>query len=497
MIGWLIRLLICLGSVLMVFNIVSFIRYARYIKGRKFWAGRNTILNIPIALLIFFLAGYLFVGFLGNPDLVMTGILFGGSIFVCIMYFMLRNITTEIVKGEEMKAQLLAAEQATNAKTAFMASVSHEMRTPMNVILGYGEKAIKDPSLSPEIRTCLQKQQLSARHLLDLINNILELNSIETGSKTLKNEVFFFSGILDEINVLIQSLCDAKGLRYEYSMPDEAKVYVTGDRVQLKQLLLGILDNAVKYTDTPGTVRFICEYISEDEKLRTFRFRIEDTGVGIDAEFLPHIFDAFSQEDASSTTRYSGLGVSLASGRRMIELMDGSITVESEKNKGTVFTVTIPLPLSDESPASIDPETAEFSLEGCRVLIVEDRPENAEIVMDLLELEGVETDHAENGKIGLDMFSNTEPDYYDAVLMDIRMPVMDGIETTMRIRALERPDARSIPIIALSANASEGDVRKSLEAGMNAHLAKPADVDSLYSTLKKYIFQRKKGDEPV
>ncbi len=243
----------------------------------------------------------------------------------------------------------------------------------------------------------------------------------------------------------------------------------------------------MKYTDALGTVSLRAECVSREEKTRTLRFTLRDTGVGISEEYLPRVFDVFSREAASSTSAYGGSGLSMSVVKRIVDLAGGTIAVESRKNEGTCFTLTAPFTYAgeEERPAEMPAEAG--SLEGRRVLIVEDLPENAEIVADLLELEGVETERAENGQIALEMIARAEPWYYDAVLMDLRMPVMDGLEATRRIRALDRADAGRVHIIALTANAFESDVRASLEAGMNAHLAKPADAEALYETLRRLI----------
>ena len=235
----------------------------------------------------------------------------------------------------------------------------------------------------------------------------------------------------------------------------------------------------------PGKVKFSVEAEPESNGRKKLKFIILDTGIGIDEEFLPRLFDVFEQEDASFTNR-GGSGLSLAVSKKVLELMGGTISVESRKNVGSVFTIDLALEVVHKEEKAAAPEQ-EVTLAGRHILIVEDIPENAEIVADLLELEDAETEIAENGRIGLDMFSQSPLFYYDAVLMDLRMPVMDGLEATRRIRALERKDAGIVPIIALTANAFEEDIKNSLNAGMNVHLAKPTDADLLYNTLKTEI----------
>ncbi len=482
--------MVFLGSALMVFNIYGFIRFARYVKGLKSWKQCDSILYVPIVLLVLFLLGYLGVGIFGKPDLLVAGILFGGSIFVCVMYFLLNGITQRILESEKLETKLMATEESNRAKASFLAGISHEMRTPMNVILGLSSLELKNTALTPESRAHIEKVEQSARYLLGLINNILDMNRLTGGTMTLKNEEFSLSEALQQVNSVVQTLCDNNGLTYEFTQQPNSNGRYYSDTMLLKQVWMSVLDNAVKFSRENGMVRFSVETASESEGVRTLRFIVADNGVGIDPEFLPRIYEMFSQEDQSATSQFGGSGLSLAVTKRILELMGGWIEVESEKNKGSVFTITIPLHyVADDVDIATAEDLASVSLAGKRILLAEDIPENAEIVMDLLELEGVETERAENGKIALEMFSSSDSWYYDAVLMDLRMPVMDGLEATRQIRALQRPDAKDIPIIALTANAFDTDVKASLNAGMNFHLAKPADAETLYDTLKRMILQ--------
>lgn len=484
---WPIDGLIYCGAALMVWNIISFIRYARFLKGQKSWKSNGWLLNVPILLLMLFLAGYLLVAILGKPDLIMAGILFGGSVFVFIIYLLLRRITRQIIEGERAEAELSAREENSRMKTRFLATMSHEMKTPLNVILGLDALALKNPDLPGETREQLEKIDLSARHLLGMIRNMLDMNQLENGQAALQNEEFSLKDALDQVNAITATLCAAKGLHYELALPKTMDYVLYGDVTQIKEILLSILSNAVKYTESPGTVRLAVEVYPRNDGLRNCLFTISDTGIGIDPEFLPRVFDVFSQEESGTTTRYGGSGLSLAVTKRMVDLMGGMIRVQSQKNVGTAFTLTIPMQCAREISLTQAAEVQKASLEGRRVLIVEDLPENAEIVADLLELESVETERAENGLVAVEMMEKAPEGYYDAILMDLRMPVMDGLEATRRIRALDRRDARTVPIIALTANSFETDVKASLSAGMNAHLAKPADAELLYETLKEHI----------
>ncbi len=486
MVQWIIYGMVYLGSILMVYNIYGFIRFARYIKGLRLRFRDHVILEIPIILLVIFLLGYLAVGFFGHPDLIVAGILFGGSIFVFVIYRLLNGITARILESEEKEAEIRAAEESNRTKAAFLASASHEMRTPMNVILGLCDLELKTQDLQEGTREHLKKIEYSGRHLLGLINNMLDMNNISSGSLEIRKEQFCMEESLAEVNAIAQTLCENKGLTYRFTRGEDVPRCCLGDEIKLRQILLSVLDNAVKYTDSPGSVSFDVKSEAGSGNIRRLTFSISDTGVGIDPDYLPKIFDVFNMADESFTSRYGG-GLSLAVTKNIVDLMEGQITAESEKNRGSVFTISIPVEWVECRQPAEEPSAENVSLEGKRILIVEDIPENAEIVMDLLELEDAVTEHAENGQIALDLFKASAPDYYDAVLMDLRMPVMDGFEATRRIRALDRPDADTVPIIALTANAFERDVKASLEAGMNVHLSKPADADELYRTLKQQM----------
>ena len=477
----------------MVYNICGFVKFARDIKKQESWEHGNGILYVPIILLCMFLAGYLIVGIFGKPDLIMAGILFFGSVFVFIIYRLLSRITRKIRENQKIKAELMAAEESSQAKSEFLANISHEMRTPLNVIIGLDNMVLKQQGLNPETRDYLKRIDLSATHLMGLIDNILDLNRIERGAMDFNEEPFSMEFMLDQVNALMETVCENKGLSYEYEADaSNPEVWYLGDETRIKQILLSLLDNAVKYTDAPGNVKLTMKQSSAGTGADMLRFTVEDTGVGIEEEFIPKVFDLFSKEDASSTGRFGGSGLGLSVVKQIVGMMDGTISLESEKDVGTKVTVNLPLRHAKEDKQDLHREMEKVSLAGKRVLIVEDIPDNAEIVQDLLELEDVETELAENGQIALDMFGSSEPGYYDAILMDLRMPVMDGIEATRRIRDLKKDDAKSVPIIALTANALESDVQDTINAGMNAHLAKPTETECLYDTLKKYITERER-----
>ena len=482
--------MVYLGSALMVYNIIGFLRFARHVQKDQTWEQGRLILYIPIALLVMFLLGYLAVGILGKPDLIVSGILFGGSIFVYIMFRFLWNVSDRIRENGHMEAKLMAAEASNEAKSEFLSNMSHEMRTPMNAIIGLNTLALKTENLDPTLRDKLEKIGFSADHLMDLISDVLDMNILESGELCLRQDVFSLEEMLALLNLLAKTECDQAGLCFESETVGPANGLFIGDAFRLKQVLLSILENAAKYTRSPGTVTFITEVVPHEDDNPEIHFTVCDTGIGISEEFLPRIFDSFSKEDVSNTNRFGGSGLGLSIAKKLTDMMGGTITVQSRKGEGSTFIVSLVLERAKSDPQDITKNADEkICLSGRRVLIVEDVDMNAEIVADLLELEEIDSERACDGQEALDLFSHKPPHYYDAILMDLRMPVMDGLEATRRIRALapERPDAAKIPIIALTANAFDGDVQASLDAGMNEHLSKPADSELLTETLRRLI----------
>ena len=491
MLRFIIYAMIYLGSALMAYNIYCFARFARDILVREQWGRDRWVLQLPIALLVLFLIGYLAVGFFGAPDLIISGVLFGGSVFVWLMVLLLRRITEQVQENERLQARLLAAEESSRVKTRFLSSVSHDMRTPLNAILGLNELTLRREDLSGPVRENLRKIGTSATHLLGLINDVLDMNRIESGKLTLNREPFAFREFIDQVNVIIQSQCDEKGLKYVYRPGTDMDGSYIGDAVKLRQVLINILGNSVKFTEPGGTVTLAIARTATDAETHMLRFEILDTGIGMDPEFLPRLFDAFTQEGGGEN-RYGGSGLGMSIAKRIVEAMGGSIAVESRKGAGSTFNVTLPLTVAHavETPPDAPEAPMPMALSDRRVLVAEDVDINAEILAALLETEGVSIDRAENGRQAVERFADSPPDAYDAILMDLRMPVMDGLEATRAIRALDRSDASTVPIVALTANAFEEDVRTCLEAGMNAHLSKPIEPVLLLSTLQRLIGQR-------
>ena len=541
-----------------------------------------------------------------------------GACFVDVDAETRKNMAQSIA----LKEALDAAESANKAKTVFLSNMSHEIRTPMNAIIGLDNIALNDKSISAQTREHLEKIGISAHHLLSIINDILDMSRIESGRMVIKSEEFSLSKTLEQVNTIINGQCRDKGLSYECHASGKLDEYYIGDDMKIRQVLINILGNAVKFTPEGGNIYFNIKEVTRMDDKATLRFVIRDNGIGMSKEYLPRLFDAFSQEDSSTTNRYGSTGMGMPITKSIVELMNGRIEVESEKGVGSTFTVTLTLTrvhhqlhggetdiklhemsvlvvdddriacehaqivlgqvgvscetvesgreaidmvsmhharrddydlilvdwkmpdmdgiettrqiraivgegtpiiiltsyswddiIDEAKAAGVDTFVAkplfagnvmnEFreafrkksgindknmtDLKGCRVILAEDVIVNAEIMMMVLGMREIEVDHAENGKIAVELFQSHEPGYYSAILMDMRMPEMDGLTATEIIRGMDRPDAKEIPIIALTANAFDEDVQRSMQAGMNAHLSKPVEPPVLFETLENLI----------
>ena len=391
---------------------------------------------------------------------------------------------------ESLSAALEDANQANKAKTAFLSNMSHEIRTPMNAIIGLDRIALSDPAISETTREHLEKIGLSAQHLLSIINNILDMSRIESGRMSVKNEEFSFAKLLAQINTIISGQCRDKGIGYECRVKGAVDDYYIGDDMKLRQVMINILGNAVKFTPSGGTVTFVVESVARFGGKSTLRFIISDTGIGMSQEFLPRLFDAFSQEDSSSTNRFGSTGLGMAITRSIIELMSGTISVESEKNKGTTFTVTVTLIDCGKENA----ETEEDPLhphELC-VLVIDDDPIACEHARLILGQVGVSCEMALSGAEGLQMakvrHARREP--YNLILVDWRMPDMDGVETARRIRDAVGNETPVIILTSYSWDEIEDEARR---AGVDTFVAKPLFAGTVLDEFRE-AFKKKNAE---
>lgn len=388
-------------------------------------------------------------------------------------------------------ANLEKAELANKAKSAFLFNMSHDIRTPLNAMIGFTDMAMKNIEDKQKALDCLNKSKLSSEHLLSLINDVLDMSRIESGKVELDLNPIDLEENDDDYVPMLRSLAEKKNVGFAFLRHDIKDRYVYVDYLRLNQVIINVVSNAVKYTPSGGLVSVdISQIPSEREGYGMYQFVVEDTGIGMSPEYQLHLFDEFSRERTSTVSKQQGTGLGLAITKRIVDMMEGSIDVESEVGKGSKFTIRVPMRLQ-ENPESVDQvrfassEQESISFDGFKVLVVEDNELNLEISRDILETAGIVVESAADGSIAVDCLKEKGPDYYDCILMDIQMPVMDGFEATRAIRKMF-PDKR-IPIIALSANAFDEDRRKSLEAGMDAHLAKPVVVAQLEDALKKFL----------
>ena len=383
--------------------------------------------------------------------------------------------------NQKLEDAVHTAENANRAKTTFLNNMSHDIRTPMNAIIGFTNIALKQEP-KPEVRNCLNKISNSSEHLLTLINDVLDISRIESGKVKFAPIPVDIRTVADTVLGIMQGFLHDRSIVFRTNLEVPEMPYVLADAVRIREVLVNILGNAVKFTEDGGSIEFDTSYHpGEDDRHMMVRYRISDTGVGMTEEFTEHIFDEFSQEESSARTQYKGTGLGMAITKRYVDLMSGTICVESEKGRGSTFTVEIPLELTDgENVQKQELPMAEANLRGVKVLLAEDNELNAEIAMVQLEELGIQVTRAADGKEAVKIFEESSPDTFDMIFMDVMMPEMNGYEATAAIRAIKNhPDACRIPIIAMTANAFAEDVQASLDAGMNGHIAKPIVMDEV------------------
>ena len=413
--------------------------------------------------------------------------------------YVVRDITEEklreIMYQKQLKESMEDAQRANISKTAFLRRMSHDIRTPLNGIVGMIHIAQKHSNDVAKLQECRQKVLQSTDYLQKLINNVLDISKLESGSLVLEHKSFDMVELLSNNMTVVAMSAYENGVRFEGGV--EASTirhrYLIGSPVHLSRVLMNLSSNAIKYNHFHGTVNVHCEELSDDGNRAVFQFVCSDTGLGMSEEFQKHAFDVFAQEGKQSTTTFSGSGLGLSIVKDIIELMGGMIELESKENVGSTFTVTVPFKIdhsveNNDSQNDSCPQSMELS--GKRVLLVEDNAINMEIAYAILEEEHLNITEAKNGKEALEIFQNSKLNEYDVIIMDVMMPVMDGLEATKAIRMLEREDAKKIPIIAMTANAFEEDRKACLDAGMDEHIGKPIDIPLLKRTITKAIGDR-------
>ena len=390
----------------------------------------------------------------------------------------------------ELQATLQQAETANSAKTAFLSNVSHDIRTPMNAIVGLTSLMENDLQNPDKLREYLDKLKNASRHLLNLINEILDMSKIESGKATLNLQPFRMSEQIAQIDGVIRPQARARNQQFLVQTHDIRHENVEGDATRLQQVLLNILSNAVKYTDTGGRITLDVAEVPRSGHYARYKFTVSDNGIGMSEEFQTHIYEAFSRAENSVTNRVQGTGLGMAITKNIVDMMGGAISLESQLGKGSRFEVLLEFKICEEAQqtnAALSPAPAPTgsALRGARFLCAEDNEINAEILQALLEMHGASCTICHDGAEIVEKFRPVTPGQYDAILMDVQMPRMDGYEATRAIRSCDNPLGKTIPIIAMTANAFAEDVQKSFNAGMNAHLSKPMDLDALEQALQR------------
>ena len=382
---------------------------------------------------------------------------------------------------------LESEKKANKSKSDFLSRMSHDMRTPLNGIIGLlkiAEKHFNDRELVLEN---FRKMQVAADYLLSLINDILQMSKIEDGNVPLTQEIINFEELSQDVLTIIEQRAKDRGIQMQFRAKKEGLRYpfIYGSPVHLRQIFLNIYGNCIKYNRIGGKIITVSDYTEAVDGITTYEWTITDTGIGMSREYQEHIFEPFSQEreDARSTQQGIGLGMAIVKG--LIEKMGGTIEVKSEEGIGSTFIIRIPFKLAP-APDTVKKTAAQMDISGLNLLLVEDNELNTEIAETLLSDEGANLTVAEDGLQAVRMFQEKPEGYFDAILMDIMMPVMDGITATKTIRSLKHPDAETIPIIAMTANAFREDKEKCLAAGMNAHLAKPIKIENIKRILCEY-----------
>ncbi len=404
---------------------------------------------------------------------------------------------TDIYEAEMKQRQALAAaleeaNAANAAKTDFLSRMSHDIRTPMNAIIGITALALDETDDPLAVEANLAKINSASHFLLGLINDILDMSKIEDGSVELHKESYAYGDFIGNLRTMFEPLCNNKGIALNIR-ESERYPAVMADKVRLNQIFFNIFSNAVKYTKQGGSISYREENVQMLDNVIASDFIISDTGIGMSREFQEHMFQPFAQENNEFTAQVQGTGLGLSITKSLVELMGGAIHIDSELGEGTTITVSLSFEVAaerdaDERKEKQRKELSQANLAHRRILLVEDHPLNTEIAKRLLEKKEIIVFTADDGKNGVEKFASSDVYFFDAILMDIRMPVMDGLRATREIRGLDRPDAGSIPIIAMTANAYEEDVQLSREAGMNGHLSKPIQPDQLFQTLSEMLF---------
>ena len=440
---------------------------------------------------------YTAIDFIRDNIWIFTGILI--VIFLCIIWYfyqryqnMQKQAKKEAKQKQELENALAIARQANRARGVFLRNMSHDIRTPLNAIIGFAKLAMKSEGNFEQIQDYLNKISVSGDHLLAIVNDVLEVSRIESGQTKLEELPCNIKNIVNEVEVIIQGQTQEKTQTFIVDTSKVKDYYIYCDRLRVKEVLVNLLGNAVKFTPNGGKIELrIIQNEPAPEGYANYEVHVKDNGCGMSPKFMEKMFQPFERERTSTVSGIQGTGLGLSIAKQFVDLMGGTIEVTSKENEGTEIIVRISPRLAqtekDERTENTESEAKDYDFRGKRILVVEDNELNREIVKAVLEETGFEVEEAENGAVAVDKIKTAGAIYYDVILMDIQMPVMDGYMATKKIRSLEDSDLANIPIIALSANAFEEDRKASTGAGMNGHLAKPVNVSELLEMLCKLL----------
>ena len=405
---------------------------------------------------------------------------------------LIRSISDTKKREHELMYQVEEAQKAADLKSRFLSNMSHDIRTPMNGIIGTLDLANRYPDDLEVQRKCREQIMTSSKYLVSIVNDILDMNKLESGDVVDQEIPFELTDMLNRANVAKQTQAAEKNIEYVVDWEESSilHTHLIGNPVYAERLLTIVCDNAVKFTNPGGCVRVWCKEKSADEEQVVYEFGCEDNGIGMSESFVPHAFDMFAQENESSRSKYEGTGLGLAIAKKLAEHLNGTITLESEKGRGTTVIVTIPFGIGKAEEQKKKVNCEEISIEGLQALVVEDNELNRELAAFMLEEQGIRVDCAVDGQEAVAKFEESEPGHYDVILMDIMMPNLNGWDATRKIRSMKRPDAANVPIIAMSANTFAEDIINSRISGMNRHLPKPMDEKKLLETVKECIMFR-------
>lgn len=445
-------------------------------------------------------------GTIAANALIVGGAVLFFVLLVFLVYYRLVRRNTRLLAEEKNRAEraFYEAQQASLAKTEFLSRMSHEIRTPMNGIMGMTAIALESIGEDDKVRECLEKVTLSSEHLLSLINDILDMSKIESGKIEIRYETFSLATFIGSLAAVFRTQAAERDIVFDTVVDEDVPQRVVGDPLRLNQVVYNLMGNAFKFTPKGGSVTLRIERLEDGADGGIWlRFAVEDTGCGIEPEYLDKIFASFEQGDASVARKHGGTGLGLAITKRFVELMGGRIRVASLVGHGSSFAIDVPLeeatgdPQPAEEPAEEQGATpagsasGSYDFTGAHILIAEDNALNQEIAVELMAMVGATVDTADTGREAVEAFAASVPGGYDLILMDVQMPDMDGYEAARAIRSMEREDARSVVILAMTANAFTEDEERSLASGMNGHLSKPLDIRRVYATINEFLEKRR------